>query len=412
VDTYVERCAGIDVAKADVKVCVRVPGARAGTHRRQIRTFATTTRSLLALRQWLVEEGVSLVGMESTGDYWRPVYYLLEEVLECWLLNPQHLRVVPGRKSNVSDAAWIAQLVQYGLVRPSFVPPPPIRRLRDLTRYRASLVHDRTRQVQRLHNVLEDAGIKLSLVASDIMGVSGRAMITALIGGERDAERLAGLALGRMRAKNRALVEALTGRFDDHHGLLRRLMLDQVDHIDAAITSLDTEIDAAIEPFRGLQQRLITIPGVAHRAAQVIIAETGADMSRFPTPGHLASWAGLCPGNNESAGKHKSGRTRHGNPWLGGVLGDCAAAAARTKNTYLAERHRRLKHRRGPKRAKVAVARTILEAAWQVMSNDIDYRDLGPDHYLTRHPNPARRAHRLVTELRARGYDIALPPAA
>ena len=412
VDTYVERCAGIDVGKADVKVCVRVPGVRAGTHRKQIRTFATTTRSLLALGQWLVEEQVTLVGMESTGDYWRPVYYLLEEVVECWLLNPQHLKVVPGRKSDVSDAAWIAQLVQYGLVRPSFVPPPPIRRLRDLTRYRASLVHDRTRQVQRLHNVLEDAGIKLSLVATDIMGVSGRAMIGALIGGERDAERLAGLALGRMRVKNAALIEALTGRFDDHHGLLCRLMLDQVDNLDTAISSLDAEIDAAIAPFRRLQQRLITIPGVAKRAAEVIIAETGADMSRFPTPAQLSSWAGLCPGNNESAGKHKSGRTRHGNPWLGGMLGDCAAAAARTKNTYLAERHRRLKRRRGPKRAKVAVARSILEAAWQVMANDVNYRDLGPEHYLTRTPNPARRAHRLITELRALGYDIALPPAA
>lgn len=411
-ETYVERCAGIDVGKADVKVCVRVPGKRAGTHRQEIRTFATTTRSLLGLRQWLVEERVSLAGMESTGDYWKPVYYLLEEAVECWLINPQHIKKVPGRKTDVTDAAWIAQLVQYGLVRPSFVPPPPIRRLRDLTRYRAALIHDRTRQVQRLHNVLEDAGVKLSLVATDILGVSGRSMIEALIRGERNSERLADLALGRLRSKNAALIEALTGRFDDHHALLCRMMLDQIDHLDQAVARLDAQIDAAIEPFRHLQQRLVSIPGVARRAAEVIIAETGADMTRFPTPGHLSSWAGLCPGNNESAGKRLSGRTRHGNAWLCGTLGDCATAAARTKNTYIAERHRRLKHRRGAKRAKVAVSRTILESAWWVMSKDVDYHDLGPDHFLTRVPNPTRRAHRLVQQLRALGYDIKLPPAA
>jgi transposase len=394
-----------------VKVCVRVPGQRAGTYRQQIRTFATTTGSLLGLRQWLVEQRVTVVGMESTGDFWKPVYYLLEEAFECWLINPQHIKKVPGRKTDVTDAAWIAQLVQYGLVRSSFVPPPPIRRLRDLTRYRAALIHDRTRQVQRLHNVLEDAGIKLSLVATDILGASGRSMLEALIRGERDPERLADLALGRLRSKNAALIESLIGRFDDHHGLLCRMMLDQIDHLDRAVVRLDAQIDAAIQPFRHLQQRLVTIPGVARRAAEVIIAETGADMTRFATPGHLASWAGLCPGNNESAGKRLSGRTRHGNAWLCGTLGECATAAARTKNTYIAERHRRLKHRRGAKRAKVAVSRTILESAWWVMSRNVDYHDLGPEHFLTRVPNPTRRAHRLVHELRALGYDIKLPAA-
>jgi transposase len=413
VDVFAERVAGIDVGKADVKVCVRVPGRRAGTFREQVRTFATTTGSLLALRAWLADEGVTLVGMESTGDYWKPVYYLLEDAVECWLLNPQHIKKVPGRKTDVSDAVWIARLVQYGLVRPSFVPPPPIRQLRDLTRYRAALVHDRTRQVQRLHNVLEDAGIKLSLVASDILGVSGRSMITALIGGERNPERLAALALGRMRPKTAALVEALTGRFNAHHALLCQLMLDQIDHLDACIARLDGEIDTAIEPFRGIQQRLITIPGVARRAAEVIIAETGADMTRFPTPAHLTSWAGLCPGNNESAGKRLSGRTRHGNAWLAGTLGDCATAAARTKNTYLAERHRRLKRRRGPKRAKVALSRTILESAWQVITRDVDYHDLGPDHFITRNPHPGHRINRLVHELHTLGYQVSVtPPAA
>ncbi|WP_434081489.1 IS110 family transposase [Sanguibacter sp. Z1732] len=299
-DTLVERCAGIDIGKADVKVCIRVPGKRAGTHRKEVRTFATMTGSLLELRQWLIDERISLVGMESTGDYWRPVYYLLEEVVECWLVNPQHIKAVPGRKSDVSDAAWIAQLVEYGLVRPSFVPPPPIRQLRDLTRYRASLIHDRTRQVQRLHNVLEDAGIKLSLVATDILGVSGRAMIGALIDGERDPHRLADMALGKLRKKNAALIEALTGRFGDHHATLCQMMLEQIEHIDTAIRRLDTAIDTAIEPYRQIQQRLITIPGVAKRASEVIIAETGGDMSRFATPGHLSSWAGLCPGNTTS----------------------------------------------------------------------------------------------------------------
>ena len=407
-DTYVERCAGIDIGKADVKVCLRVPGKRSGTRRSEVRTFATTTRSLLALRQWLVDEDVTLVGMESTGEYWRPVYYLLEEVIECWLINPQHIKVVPGRKTDVSDAAWIAQLVEHGLVRPSFVPPPPIRQLRDLTRFRASLIHDRTRQVQRLHNVLEDAGIKLSLVATDIMGVSGRLMINALIAGHRDPDQLAELAIGKLRKKHPALIEALTGRFEDHHGLLCQMMLDQIAHLDATIARLNTEIDTLIEPFRHIQSRLVTIPRVGKRASEVIIAETGADMTRFATAGHLSSWAGLCPGNNESAGKRLSGRTRNGNAWLCGTLGDCATAAARTKNTYIAERHRRLQRRRGPKRAKVAISRTILESAWWLISHDLDYQDLGPEHFLTRTPNPARRAHRLVLELRALGHDIKL----
>lgn len=411
-EVFVQRCAGIDVGKADVKVCLRVPGRRDGTFRQETRTFATMTCSLLELREWLIQEQVELVAMESTGDYWRPVYYLLEDCVQCWLVNPQHIKKVPGRKTDVSDAAWIAQLAQYGLVRPSFVPPPPIRELRDLTRYRASLVHDRTRQVQRLHNVLEDAGIKLSLVATNILGRSGRLMIDALIRGERDPHQLAELALGRLRVKNAALVEALTGRFTDHHALLCQMMLDQIDHLDAAIARLDSEIDMAIQPFRELRQRLTTIPGVARRAAEVIIAETGADMTRFPTPGHLTSWAGLCPGNNESAGKRLSGRTRHGNAWLCGTLGECATAAARTKNTYLAERHRRIRARRGRKRAKVAVSRTILESAWWVMSNNVDYQDLGPDHFLTRTPNPARRASRLLHELHALGYTVQISPAA
>lgn len=411
-EVFVERCAGIDIGKKDVKVCVRTPGKRPGTRQQQVRTFGTTTRQVLALRQWLVDQQVTLVGMESTGDYWRCVYYLLEDIVECWLINPRHIKVVPGRKSDVSDSAWIAQLVEHGLVRPSFVPPPPIRRLRDLTRYRASLIHDRTRHVQRLQNVLEDAGIKLSCVASDILGVSGRDMITALINGQRDPQVLAEMARGRMRVKVPHLVEALTGRFDDHHGALCRLMLDQIDQIDAAIAALDAQIDTETEPFHDTIEHLTTIPGVGHRAAQVIIAETGGDMSRFPTPGHLVSWAGVCPGNNESAGKHHNTRTRKGDTWLRATLGECATSARRTKNTYIAERYRRIARRRGQKKATVAICRNILESAYQVMTRNADYQDLGPDHFTRHAPNPERKAQRLVHELAVLGYDVYLSPAA
>lgn len=411
-DTYVERCAGLDIGKVDVKACVRVPGSRPGSRRQEIRTFATTTAGLLALADWLTSQRVSLVGMESTGEFWKPVFYLLEDTVTCWLVNPQHIKRVPGRKSDVSDSAWIAQLVETGLVRPSFVPPPPIRRLRDLTRYRSALTGERTRETQRLHKVLQDAGIKLSSVATDIRGVSGQDMIRALIRGERDPDRLAELARGRMRAKLPQLKEALTGRFTDHHAMLCRLMLDRIDQLDAAIGQLDEKIDAQMRPFRAVRARLTTIPGVAQRIAEVIIAETGADMSRFPDAAHLSSWAGMCPGNNESAGKHFSGRTRKGDRWLAAALGEAAAAAARTKATYLSERYRRLIRRRGKKRAKVAVGRSILEAAWFIMAHNVNYKDLGPDYYLTHLPNPQRHVLRLTTQLQTLGYQVTLTRAA
>jgi transposase len=407
-ETFIERCAGLDIGKAQLKACVRVPGRRPGTRHQEVRTFATTTAELLRLRDWLVEQRVSLVGMESTGDYWKPVYYLLEEAVTCWLLNASHLKAVPGRKTDVSDAQWIAQLVEHGLVRPSFVPPPPIRELRDLTRYRTTLTQERTREVQRLHTVLEDAGIKLSCFVSDITGKSGRAMLTALVNGERDPQVLAELALGKMRAKIPALEEAMLGRFNDHHARLVRLMLAQIDFLTHSITELTGHIEQQIAPFQAAKDHLRTIPGVSDRIAEVIIAETGADMTRFPTAAHLASWAGVCPGNNESAGRHLGGHTRHGDRWLRGALGEAAAAAARTKGTYLADRYRRLARRRGSRRALVACSRSILEASWHMLSHDVDYHDLGADHHLTRSHDRQRAATRLAQQLQALGYRVTL----
>lgn len=408
-DVLVERCAGLDIGKVDLKACVRTPGNR-GRRVSEVRTFPTTTRGLLALRDWLTATEVGVVGMESTGDYWKPVYYLLEDGFDCQLLNAHHIRNVPGRKTDVTDAGWIAQLVEHGLVRPSFVPPPPIRRLRDLTRYRTCLIRERVREAQRLEKLLEDAGIKLGVVVSDLLGASGRAMLHALLAGERDPQVLAGLADRRLRATPAALAEALRGHFTAHHAVLCRLMLAHVDQLTAAIAALDAEIDTAMRPFAAARDRLDTIPGVGKRAAEVLLAEIGADMSRFPTAGHLASWAGMCPGNNESAGKHHGGRTRKGDPWLRGVLGEIAATAARSRTSHLGERYRRLAARRGKKRALVAVGHTVLIAAWQMLTTGRDYSDLGTDHYTRRVKNPARRAARLVDQLRALGYEAILAP--
>ena len=406
------RCAGIDIGKATLKATVRVQGGQGRKTRREVRTFGTTTGQLLALRDWLVTEGVTLLGMESTGVYWKPIYYILEDVVECWLLNAQHLKKVPGRKSDVSDSEWIAELVAHGLVRPSFVPPPGIRRLRDLTRYRTALTQDRTREIQRVENVLEDAGIKLDCVASDLMGKSARAMLDALIAGERDVQVLAELALGRMRPKVPELQQALVGRFADHHARLCSKMLAHIDDLTATICELTGEIQTEMEPFQPIRKRLKTIPGVSDRLAEILIAETDGDMSRFPTPQQLASWAGMCPGNNESAGRHFSGRTRKGDRWLRGALGEAAAAAARTKGTYLSARYRRLASRRGKKRAKVAIGHDILVASWYIMRDDVDYADLGADYFDTHAMDPRRKATRLTEQLQALGYRVTLERAA
>lgn len=407
-DVLHERCAGIDISKTDVKVCVRTPSRNRQRHS-EIRTFSAMTGDLLAMRDWLIEQGVTVVGMEATSSYWKPVFYLLEDQVQCWLLNAQHMKAVPGRKTDVMDAEWIAKLIEHGLVRPSFVPPPPMRRLRDLTRYRTAIVRERGREAQRLHNLLEDAGIKLTSVVSDVLGKSGRAMVEALITGERDPRVLAELALGRLRGKHAALIEALTGRFDEHHAFLARAMLDRIDTATAMQVRLDARIEALIEPYRRHIELLATIPGVSATTAQVILAEIGADITQFPSAGHLASWAGVCPGNHESAGKHASGTTRPGDPWLKGVLGQAAISAARGKDTYLGARYRRLVIRRGRARALVALQHSMIIAIWHMFTTDMPYHDLGPTYFLDRTSNTAA-TRRLIGQLNHLGYQVTLNP--
>ncbi|PKV92592.1 transposase [Amycolatopsis echigonensis] len=407
-DVVIQRCAGIDIGKKTMAVTIRTPGQ--GKRRRtETRTFATMTDQVLALRDWLLGEGVEVAGMEATGDYWKPVFYLLEDALECWLLNAGHLKAVPGRKTDVKDSEWIAQLVEHGLVRPSFVPPPPIRELRDLTRYRKTVIEERTREVQRLEKILEDAGIKLSSVASSTVSVSGRAMLAALIDGERDPAALANLAKGRMRRKTPILQQALRGRFDAHHAVLVREMLARIDAADATVARLCHEIAERLRPFQEQLDLLMSIPGIARRNAEVLIAETGGDMTAFGSPHRLAAWAGLAPGNNESAGKHRPGHTRKGNKWLGSALVESAHAAARTKNTYLAAQYWRLSGRRGKNRAAVAVAHSILVIAYHLLDRHQPYRDLGGDYFTSRLPDHAH-VRRLVAQLERLGQHVTLTP--
>lgn len=411
-DSLVERCAGLDVHKDSVAATVRVPGAGGGEREQETRTFAATTRGLLALADWLASYGVTLVGMESTGVYWKPVYYLLEERFECWLLNAQHLRNVPGRKTDVQDSAWICQLVEHGLVRASFVPPKPIRELRDLTRYRKAQIEERSREVQRLDKVLQDAGIKLTSVASKTLGVSVRLMLEALVAGTHDPDLLAELARGRLRAKLPALREALEANFrSEHHGLLVSQILAHIDYLDETIATLSERIEQVIAPFSAQRELLMTIPGVARVSAEVLIAEIGVDMSVFPSAAHLASWAGQCPGNHESAGKRRSGRPRKGSKWLGKTLTESAKAAARTRGSYLAARHARLRGRRGPGKATGATRHAILIAAYHILAGMVPYHELGPDH-LDQSRSLEQRTKRLVRQLEQLGHTVTLEPLA
>jgi len=405
-----ERCAALDIGKKDLKACVRTPSPKGKRSRRQeIRTFATTTNALLELRDWLVAEQVSLVVVEATGDYWRGAFYLLEDQLNVILVNAAHAKGLPGRKTDVCDAAWLCQLGECGLLRASFVPPEPIRQLRDLTRYRTTLTAERSREAQRLEKELEDAGIKLSSVATDITGVSGRAMLAALIDGERDPQVLAEMAKTRMRPKIPHLVQALTGNFGEHHEFLCRLHLQRIDELTAAIAELSARIEEQMRPFARQLEHLMTIPGVGQTVAEVIVAETGTDMGRFRTGANLASWAGVCPGHHESAGKRKSGKTRHGDRWLTGALGTAAMAAARTKDTtYLGARYRRLAPRLGKKKALVAIEHSILVAVWHMLTNNVDYHDLGGDYFARLDPERAMR--RIIRQANSLGFTVRFDP--
>ena len=373
-------CCGLDVHKRTVAACLRGPGPKA-TRTEEIRTFGTTTRELLRLADWLGVAGCTHVAMESTGVYWRPVYQILEGNFELLLVNAQHIKAVPGRKTDVKDCQWIARLLEHGLLRASFVPPAPLRELRELTRYRRQLVQERAREANRVQKVLETANIKLGNVATVVLGASGRAMLKALIAGERDAEALAGLAQGVLRKKEAQLREALVGRVTDHHAFMLQELLSHIEFLDQQIALFDVRIEAQTQPFAAALEQLDTITGVARRSAEQILAELGDDMSRFPTAAHAASWTGICPGHHESAGKRKSGRTRKGNRWLRATLIECARGAVRARDSYLAAQYHRVARRRGDKKAIVAVGHSILIAAWHILRHGVAYRDLGRDHF-------------------------------
>ena len=407
-----ERCAGLDIGKDEVVACVRTPHESGRVRRSELRVFRTFTAGLEELADWLTSNGVVEVVMEATGQYWKPVWYVLEDrQFDLRLVNARHVKMVPGRKTDLADAAWLAELLEHGLLGASFVPPAEIRELRDLTRYRKRLIQTHTAEQQRVQKILEDAGIKLDSVASDVFGVSGRAMLAALIAGERDPEVLADLSKGALRKKIPMLREALRGRFRDHHAMMLRLVLDHVTHLETTIAALDDEIDRVIAPFVTARDRLDTITGVGKRAAECIIAEIGVDMTRFPTAAHLASWAGMCPGNNITGGKRRSGTTNQGNRWLGEILNQCAWSASHTRDTYLAAQFWRLSRRIGKKKAAVAVGHSILVISWHLLSRDCDYQDLGGDWFVRRTDQDKRRDH-LITQLHELGYGVNLTKVA
>jgi transposase len=402
-------CAGLDVHKDTVVACVRHMAN--GAVRREVRTFKTTTKDLLALSEWLAGEGCTHIAMEATGVYWRPVWHVLSDGdFALVLANAAHVKNVPGRKTDINDAAWLADLVAHGLIRGSFVPDEQTQELRNLLRTRKQLVRQRSSHIQRLQKTLEDANIKLDSVISDVMGLSGRTMIEALIAGENDPDRLAELAHRRIRTPPEALREALRGRVSKHHRFLLRLHLQQIDAIDGAITEIDREVDSNVEPFRTPIQLLTTIPGISELSARTILAEIGRDMRRFPSAGHLISWAGLCPKNDESAGKRRSTRMRKGAPWLKTTLVQCAWAAARKKGSYLQAQFHRLRSRRGAKKAIGALAASILTAIYHMLIDGTLYHDLGPDHF--DRAAKASQTKRLVARLQNLGYAVQITPSA
>jgi transposase len=406
-DTIYRVCCGLDVHKDTVVACVRRPGAEGG-RAKEVRTYGTTTAALLALAAWLTEAGCTHVAMESTGVYWRPVYQLLEGAFELLLVNALHVKRVPGRKTDVQDCEWLAELLEHGLLRGSFVPPAPIRELRELTRSRKQLIEQRAQVANRVHKGLETANLKLGSVASDVLGVSGRAILKALIAGERDVGVLADLARSRLRRKRAQLQEALTGRFTAHHAFLLDSLVRQVEFLDAEIARYDERIAEAMRPLATPRERLDQIPGVGRRLAEQLLAELGPDMDRFPSDGHAASWSGVCPGNHESAGKRRSGKTRKGNRWLRTALVEAARAAIRQRGTYFAAQYRHLVRRRGDKKAIVAVAHSLLVAAYHVLRDGVPYADLGPHHF--DRLNTQRLLHYHRRRLADLGYEVTLRP--
>ena len=405
-DRIVERPGALDVHKASVTACVRVWEGRKLTE--HVAEFQTTVTGLLALGDWLAALAVRQVVMEATGVYWKPIWAVLEDSFELMLVNARHVKQCPGRKTDVLDAQWLCQLLEAGLLCASFVPPKPIRTLRNLTRYRKTQINDRQRETARLHKILEDTGIKLGCVATDILGKSGRDMLDALVAGTTDPNVLADLARGQLRKKIPALREALVGRFDDEHALVIGQILAHVDFLDEAIQRLSAEIEERIAPFARERDLLMTIPGVKQRVAEVLIAEIGVDMTAFPTPKHLASWAKVCPGNDQSAGKRRSGKTGKGNKWLRGTLTEAALAATKTKDSYHAPQYQRLRGRRGHSKAITAVGHSMLTAAWHMLQTGELYRDPGGDYFTQR--DPEKTTKRLVRQLEALGHSVTLKP--
>jgi transposase len=401
------RCAGLDVHAGSLTACARIAvGAQVTYHHC---TVSTMTRGLLELDEWLARHGCTHVAMEATGVYWKPVWHVLEPHFTLVLANAMHIRNVPGRKSDMNDATWIANLLAHGLIRSSFVPPAPIQELRDLTRTRRQLVHEIARHVLRIQKTLEDANLKLTQVMTDIVGVSGRAILNALMAGERDPARLADLTRGRLKASRADLLDALHGRVTDHHRFMIRLHLTQIDALEVAVTTIEARIGDALGPFRAAVTRLITMPGLSETSARVLIAEIGADMSRFPSVGHLISWAGMCPRLDESAGKRRSTRTRRTTPWLKPTLINAAWGAARKKDSYLRAQFLRIKSRRGAKKAILAVASSMLTAAYVMLRDGVDYHDLGPHHFAQR--DKEKLAKRLVERLRDLGLTVEVKAA-
>jgi transposase len=406
-DVVYTHCCGLDLHKRTVVACL-ITTTEGQEPIKVIRTFRTMTSELLALADWLREAGCTHVAMESTGVYWRPVYNLLEGQCELLVVNAQHIKAVPGRKTDVKDAEWIAELLRHGLLRGSFSPPKPQRQLRELTRYRSTLVQDRARTLNRLQAVLEDANLKLASVVTDIYGVSARAMLAAILAGQRDVDTLADLARGRLRAKRDQLKAALEGRVTAHHSFLLTEHLSLLESLDEAIARVSGEIDQRLRAVQEAIALLDTLPGVGQRAAEILIAEIGTDMSRFPSAKHLASWAGMCPGNSESAGKRLSGKTRKGSRWLRQVLVEIAQVASKTKNTYLAAQYRRIAARRGKKRALIAVGHTILTIVYTLLTRQQPYQDLGAAYFDQREQHRVER--RLVQRLERLGYAVSLQP--